>query len=210
MRMHFASPATIQQVIRSAQQEVLLTLPPSRTPPSVAVDVAAVRGVAADGIPVSVYVPEASRGTPDLPEAELVRLARAGVTIFATSGALPRMGLVDRNVVVAACNQCDYADGGLIGRELPFTPLLVRSLQLDALAAAAPEAAPNDELAASDAVKSLDREVLRHLARGAKDETAAREMGLSLRTYRRLVAHLMNGLGARSRFQAGFLAARRR
>jgi hypothetical protein len=45
--------------------------------------------------------------------------------------------------------------------------------------------------------------ILELLGSGAKDETAARSMGLSLRTYRRRVADLMTTLGASSRFQAG-------
>jgi hypothetical protein len=55
-----------------------------------------------------------------------------------------------------------------------------------------------------------DREgaVLRHLALGAKDVVAAREMNVSLRTYRRYVAELMDQLGASSRFQAGAIAVR--
>ncbi|HVV21706.1 MAG TPA: DNA-binding response regulator [Pseudonocardiaceae bacterium] len=45
--------------------------------------------------------------------------------------------------------------------------------------------------------------ILRHLSAGLKDETAARSMGVSVRTYRRRVAELMTLLGAESRFQAG-------
>lgn len=56
-------------------------------------------------------------------------------------------------------------------------------------------------------LEPLAREVLRQLASGAKDATAARNMGLALRTYRRIVAHLLNELDARSRFQAGYRAA---
>ncbi|MFI5605800.1 DNA-binding response regulator [Amycolatopsis sp. NPDC051903] len=41
------------------------------------------------------------------------------------------------------------------------------------------------------------------LSSGCTDETAAREMGVGLRTYRRYVAELMAALGASSRFQAG-------
>jgi hypothetical protein len=51
--------------------------------------------------------------------------------------------------------------------------------------------------------------VLGYLAAGVKDETAAREMAVSLRTYRRYVATLMAELNATSRFQAGAIAAQR-
>ncbi|WP_236594555.1 DNA-binding response regulator [Saccharothrix sp. 6-C] len=45
--------------------------------------------------------------------------------------------------------------------------------------------------------------VLDALNEGWTDETAARALGVSLRTYRRRVAELMAALGASSRFQAG-------
>lgn len=47
------------------------------------------------------------------------------------------------------------------------------------------------------------REILEQLVSGCKDETAARALGVGLRTYRRRVAELMELLGASSRFQAG-------
>ncbi|WP_193317778.1 MULTISPECIES: helix-turn-helix transcriptional regulator [Streptomyces] len=53
----------------------------------------------------------------------------------------------------------------------------------------------------------LARAVLRALNEGVTDEAAARELGMSVRTYRRHVAEIMARLGARSRFQAGVLAA---
>ncbi|WP_370946261.1 DNA-binding response regulator [Amycolatopsis sp. cg5] len=46
-------------------------------------------------------------------------------------------------------------------------------------------------------------QILDLLSSGCKDETAARTLGLGLRTYRRRVAELMDALGATSRFQAG-------
>ncbi|WP_051386142.1 helix-turn-helix transcriptional regulator [Actinokineospora inagensis] len=48
--------------------------------------------------------------------------------------------------------------------------------------------------------------VLGCLARGQTDESAARELGVSVRTYRRYVARIMQDIGATSRFQAGVLA----
>lgn len=56
---------------------------------------------------------------------------------------------------------------------------------------------------------SARRLLLERLARGAKDEQIARELGLSLRTVRRRVAEVLDELGATSRFQAGVEAVRR-
>ncbi|MFD6417783.1 helix-turn-helix transcriptional regulator [Streptomyces sp. NPDC060194] len=47
------------------------------------------------------------------------------------------------------------------------------------------------------------RELLRLLAQGCTDEAAARRLGVSLRTERRLISDLMERLDARSRFQLG-------
>ena len=66
------------------------------------------------------------------------------------------------------------------------------------------------ELAVYDAqnadLTALAPRVLELLASGCKDETAARTLGLGVRTYRRRVAELMAALGAESRFQAGIRA----
>ncbi|MDI6104844.1 helix-turn-helix transcriptional regulator [Actinoplanes sp. NEAU-A12] len=55
--------------------------------------------------------------------------------------------------------------------------------------------------------RELDRTILRLLATGLKDETIARRLGMSLRTARKHIADIMEGLGAQSRFQAGLRAA---
>lgn len=53
------------------------------------------------------------------------------------------------------------------------------------------------------------RSILELLMLGSKDETIARQLGLSLRTVRRRIADLMIELGATTRFQAGMEAVRR-
>ncbi|SBW18549.1 regulatory protein LuxR [Candidatus Protofrankia californiensis] len=54
-----------------------------------------------------------------------------------------------------------------------------------------------------------ERLLLQLLSLGAKDEAAARHLGVSVRTVRRMIADLMRRMDARSRFQAGILAAER-
>ncbi|WP_411106973.1 DNA-binding response regulator [Streptomyces sp. cmx-4-9] len=49
----------------------------------------------------------------------------------------------------------------------------------------------------------LGQRILERLCAGSTDAVAAREMKVSLRTYRRHVAEIMRDLGASSRFQAG-------
>lgn len=59
-----------------------------------------------------------------------------------------------------------------------------------------------------EAVQPPDPGMLALLAAGAKDETIARELGVSSRTVTRRVGELLDELGARTRFQAGVLAQR--
>ncbi|MEV5241981.1 LuxR family transcriptional regulator [Streptomyces cinnamoneus] len=51
------------------------------------------------------------------------------------------------------------------------------------------------------------RRILEQLRAGATDEVSARELAMSVRTYRRYVAEIMSLVGATSRFQAGVRAA---
>ncbi|MFD0381692.1 LuxR C-terminal-related transcriptional regulator [Streptomyces stramineus] len=46
------------------------------------------------------------------------------------------------------------------------------------------------------------------MAQGHTDESAAKQLHISPRTARRMMASLMDRLGARSRFEAGLKAAR--
>ncbi|MQS12970.1 LuxR family transcriptional regulator [Streptomyces kaniharaensis] len=54
---------------------------------------------------------------------------------------------------------------------------------------------------------ALAQQILSALRAGVTDEVAARELTVSVRTYRRHVAEIMTMLGAQSRFQAGVRAA---
>ncbi|RPK62449.1 transcriptional regulator NarL [Streptomyces sp. ADI96-15] len=58
-------------------------------------------------------------------------------------------------------------------------------------------------------LSEAEREVLRLMCAGCTDEVAARRLGVSLRTVRRMVSRLMARLDARSRFEAGVRAGQR-
>jgi DNA-binding CsgD family transcriptional regulator len=60
---------------------------------------------------------------------------------------------------------------------------------------------------ASSSLSPLERRILHQLRLGAKDESGARMLGISVRTYRRHVTALCVRLGASSRFEAGVNAA---
>ncbi|MGW7534246.1 LuxR C-terminal-related transcriptional regulator [Amycolatopsis sp. NPDC054798] len=59
----------------------------------------------------------------------------------------------------------------------------------------------------SRGLSGQEREMLKLLARGTTDDAVAKRLGVSLRTVRRMMADLMDRLGARSRFEAGLRVA---
>lgn len=65
------------------------------------------------------------------------------------------------------------------------------------------------QVRAADGPTPQERDLLRLLGRGMTDASAARQLGVSLRTVRRMMAELMTRLDARSRFEAGLRAAER-
>jgi DNA-binding CsgD family transcriptional regulator len=60
-----------------------------------------------------------------------------------------------------------------------------------------------------EGLSAVEHELLWLLAQGWTDEVAARKLGLSLRTVRRMASELMARLNAHSRFEAGVRAAHR-
>lgn len=71
------------------------------------------------------------------------------------------------------------------------------------------QAVPLPSADAGKEPRDLTTEILRLLTAGAKDETIARQLSLSVRTVRRRIADVMLDLGATTRFQAGAEAVRR-
>ncbi|GAB7106504.1 response regulator transcription factor [Streptomyces phaeofaciens JCM 4814] len=131
-------------------------------------------------------------------------LADRGAQVRIAATALPHETIVvDRRCAILAGLP---APGG---REYTLTtaPTLVGGVY--ALFEAAWESATDLDVFLRGEQPHLDagsRTVLRALGSGATDETAARELGMSLRTYRRRVAELLAALDADSRFQAGMRA----
>jgi DNA-binding CsgD family transcriptional regulator len=70
-------------------------------------------------------------------------------------------------------------------------------------------AAPAPAGESGDEPSPQERDLLRLLGTGLTDASAARQLGVSLRTVRRMMAELMARLHARSRFEAGIRAAER-
>ncbi|UUU27961.1 DNA-binding response regulator [Streptomyces sp. DSM 40750] len=134
----------------------------------------------------------------------LSELADKGAQVRIAATALPHETIIiDRRFAVLAGLSAPS------GREYTLTtaPTLVGGVY--ALFEAAWETATDLKAFLRGEQPRLDaesRKVLRALGSGATDETAARELGMSLRTYRRRVAELLDAFDAGSRFQAGVRA----
>ncbi|OXM74221.1 MULTISPECIES: helix-turn-helix transcriptional regulator [Amycolatopsis] len=131
--------------------------------------------------------------------AHLRERERMGARIRITLDEINETIVLDRKVAILAGD----ASGGERGYSVVTSPEVIGSVT--GLFNAAWRA--GTELAIYDTefreVRALAPRILDELASGSKDETAARALGLSVRTYRRRVAELMAALGATSRFQAG-------
>ncbi|MDO5727356.1 MAG: LuxR C-terminal-related transcriptional regulator [Bowdeniella nasicola] len=134
------------------------------------------------------------------------------LTWFASRGAqlrclpsLPvRMVLIDRRVAVIASDPTTPRAGAAVIR----VPGLITAL--DTLFESLWEtAAPLGESTDRDTLPHLEAEILRGMAAGAKDDTLAHQLGVSVRTVRRLITKLYDRTGANSRFQMAVYALRR-
>jgi DNA-binding CsgD family transcriptional regulator/sugar-specific transcriptional regulator TrmB len=124
-----------------------------------------------------------------------------------TSPTLPqRLYISDRRIAIVPLDP-----GSRRGVAVVSAPAVVASL-LELFDSVFHRAAPLDVGNPVDAATGLtdtERILLTMLARGATDETAAKKLGVSLRTVRRIMADLMQRLDAGSRFEAGIKAAKR-
>jgi hypothetical protein len=135
---------------------------------------------------------------------QLLAVAGAGVSIRICPTELPHETIiVDRRVAILAGAVVD----GVRGYSVVTAPDVVASVHALYMTAWQGATELADFLPAQPPhVDAEGRTILRLLSSGQKDESAARSLGMSLRTYRRRVAELMVLLDADSRFQAGVRA----
>lgn len=138
--------------------------------------------------------------------------ARAHLRLVRSRGALVRISrsplphetiLIDRRVMILAGRETPE------GREYTVTTSQILVDSVRSLFRAIWDAAVDLETYLRGDFPHLDTEgrmVLKALGSGLTDESAARALGVSVRTYRRRVAELMATLEADSRFQAGLRA----
>ncbi|MER6218352.1 helix-turn-helix transcriptional regulator [Streptomyces sp. NPDC001674] len=139
--------------------------------------------------------------------AYLHEMADLGAEFRVVEKVMDRMVIYDRAAAVVPLDPSDSARGALLVRQGGLVSNMVALFEK--VWASAEPLPGRDAEADADGITATDREVLTLLSRFDKDEIAAREMGISIRTFRRHVAELLLRLGASNRFQAAMLAKER-
>ncbi|MGJ5755222.1 sugar-specific transcriptional regulator TrmB [Streptomyces puniciscabiei] len=120
-----------------------------------------------------------------------------------------RILVYDGRTALTPVDPANISRGALIAREAGLVANVVALFEkiwdsaVDLLAAA-----PTGE-AEAPGLGDTEQRVLEAMCRGVKDEIGARDLGMSVRTYRRYVAELLQTLDAASRPQAALLARER-
>ncbi|MEV7211959.1 helix-turn-helix transcriptional regulator [Kitasatospora cineracea] len=116
-----------------------------------------------------------------------------------------RMLIADRSVALLPIDPENTREGAIVVHAPSVITALVAMFEA-IWEKATPMSTP--KLTTVEGPTPQELELLKLLESGSTDDVASRKLGLSLRTTRRMVAELMNRLGARSRFEAGLLASR--
>ncbi|MER6028127.1 LuxR C-terminal-related transcriptional regulator [Streptomyces sp. NPDC001851] len=135
----------------------------------------------------------------------LQELRAAGADLRIASIVPFRFILVDRVQALVPALHVRSSGAMMVLRGEAVTALLAKVFEMCWASAAPLEAAESGQ---ESGFTSQQLWMLRLMATGRKDEAIARELGVSVRTLRRMMADLMARLGVDSRFQAGITAAK--
>jgi Mn-dependent DtxR family transcriptional regulator len=185
-------------LVRGCERELLvIDRPPYAAPPEPAEEEVTTR-LSDDIVVRGLYAPE-SLETPGGLEA--VRRAIEKGEQSRLHPKLPmKLAIADRSVALLPLMLDDMVENALVVRKCALLDALVVLFEL-----LWEQSSP---VVPGPVAEQPDVGLLTLLAAGAKDETIARQLGISPRTVTRRVAELLDQLGARTRFHAGVLAAR--
>jgi DNA-binding CsgD family transcriptional regulator len=159
------------------------------------------------GVRYRVVVPDTARTAPVL-ATRLGTLALAGADTRTVPEVPTDALIIDGSVVVLPVDRT--ASGRALGAAVfRLSSVVTTTMELfERVWLAAAPMRPTDQPDAAE-LNAREKELLSLLSSGSTDESAAARLDVSVRTVRRMVADIMNRLGARSRFQAGVKAADR-
>ncbi|ROQ23140.1 hypothetical protein EDD98_7589 [Streptomyces sp. PanSC19] len=160
----------------------------------------------ARGVRIRVLHLDSTAGTPERRRA-VRRLARAGAEIRTLPSLPLHLRIADGTSATLPLDPDDPDRGAVLLRE-PGALTGLRALFTHLWDEAAPLPDADFEAGEPDAYSPQERALLRFLAEGLTDEAAARRLGISLRSERRMISGLSERFGAHSRFQLGLQAAR--
>jgi sugar-specific transcriptional regulator TrmB len=197
---------TMRELAARCYQETLNVVP-GEPPPVETLQGAADHDLALLRRGVQLRTLHTRRQIEDAPMRDYLRMMQASGAHIRIADTLPhRLVIFDRTVSFLPADPRRLDAGALVVREPAITANLV--MLFESLWAGATDMDSALQAPAAGA-SELDRSVLMLMSSGVKDEAAARQLGISDRTYRRHVADILVRLGASSRFQAGVEAVRR-
>ena len=162
--------------------------------------------VLAAGVQVRILYPARARGSRGVCDHARWTVAQ-GAAVRTAAVPPPNMLIFDRRLVLLPMDQGDRGKGSaLIGDDSVVSALRLSFDQAWSTAEPLGESADRDR---PPELTDTERLLLQLLATGSTDERAGKQLGMSLRSVRRMAARLMERLDAVSRFEAGCKAARR-
>ncbi|MDQ0684926.1 DNA-binding CsgD family transcriptional regulator [Streptomyces achromogenes] len=127
-------------------------------------------------------------------------LVSHGAEVRISHHPIERVIIVDRSAALTPIDPAHTSVGALLVREPGLVATLVTLFERMWAAA---EELPGED---TDLPSDIEREILVMLREADKDETAARRLGVSVRTYRKHLAVIMRRLGAANRVEAALIA----
>jgi DNA-binding CsgD family transcriptional regulator/sugar-specific transcriptional regulator TrmB len=204
-----AIQSLVEQLTLRASESVWSAIPGRRPSPE-ALEVARPfdEEVAQRGVPSRSLYQQSVLG--DRPNMEYARwLSGLGIEIRSAPMVPVRMIIVDHAVAAVLHHQPQLPVEMFVIREPALLIPLIELFQM-CWAGAKPIDGLEQRNANSEAEPTAQEAAfLRLLAAGSTDEAAAKKLGVSVRTVRRMMADLMERLGATSRFEAGHRATQR-
>jgi DNA-binding CsgD family transcriptional regulator len=194
----------IEELSASAHAELLSIMPGVQKPQAVEAARRNNAELLSRNVTIRTAMQEAARNDRDT-LAYAQSLTDAGAEVRAAPLLPPRMLVFDRATAIVPMDPADSAQGvlRLTGRGVVASLVaLFEQVWASAVPLGASKARDRQGITAQE------RELLKLLGHGHTDESAAKRLGVSERTCRRMMADMMERLGARSRFEAGLLAAR--
>ncbi|QIQ03928.1 response regulator transcription factor [Streptomyces liangshanensis] len=132
-----------------------------------------------------------------------------GAQIRVSRNPIERLLICDRSAALAPTDPSHTAKGAILIRNQGLVVALVSLFERMWDAAQELPSSEETSYEGTDLVNSLERKVLQSLYSADKDEIGARDLGISVRTYRKHVATLMRRLDASNRFQVALRARER-